>query len=59
MMARLGHRAATVALRHQHATQERGRASVDRLGVLMRSVAAESNESAGSVALIKPRTASP
>lgn len=37
VMERLGHTTATVALRYQHATQERDRAIADKLGTLMRA----------------------
>ena len=43
-MARLGHTTATVALRYQHATQERDRSIAGKLGALMRAAADEPEE---------------
>jgi hypothetical protein len=40
-MERLGHTTATVALRYQHAPQERDRAIAEKLGALMRAAAPE------------------
>jgi len=37
LMARLGHTTQNMAMRYQHATQERDRAIADRLGALMRT----------------------
>ena len=44
VMERLGHTTATVALRYQHATQERDRAIADKLGVLVRTAASDTGE---------------
>ena len=41
LMVRLGHTTPTVAMRYQHATQERDRAIADKLGALMRAAAPE------------------
>jgi integrase len=49
VMARLGHTTVAVALRYQHATQERDRSIAEKLGALMRAAADEPDEPGGSV----------
>jgi len=52
LMDRPGHTTPTVALRYQHATQERDRAIADRLGALMRAATLEPDEPAAPVTRI-------
>jgi integrase len=49
LMVRLGHTTPTVAMRYQHATQERDRAIADKLGALMRAAAPEEDPGAAVV----------
>jgi integrase len=46
LMDRLGHTTPTMALRYQHATEERDRAIADRLGELFRAVESAPDERA-------------
>jgi len=52
-MVRLGHTTPGVAMRYQHATQERDRAIAEKLGALMRAAVTDADEPGAAVVPLK------